>query len=48
MMSRQKEVDTFPTVEELGIGFVAFSPLANGFLSGRYDKNSKFESSEEK
>lgn len=48
MMSRQKEEDTFPTVEELGIGFVAFSPLANGFLSGKYDKSSKFDSSEEK
>ncbi len=48
MMSRQKEEDTFPTVEELGIGFVAFSPLANGYLSGKYDKNSRFESSEEK
>ncbi|MDO7904828.1 aldo/keto reductase [Paenibacillus sp. JX-17] len=48
MMSRQKEVETFPTVEELEIGFVAFSPLANGYLSGQYDKNSQFESSEEK
>lgn len=48
MMSRQKEENTFPILEELGIGFVAFSPLANGFLSGKYDKNSRFESSEEK
>ncbi|WP_348619724.1 aldo/keto reductase [Paenibacillus polymyxa] len=48
MISRQKEVETFPTVEELEIGFVAFSPLANGYLSGQYDKNSQFESSEEK
>lgn len=29
--------------EELNIGFVAFSPLANGFLSGKYNENSKFE-----
>jgi aryl-alcohol dehydrogenase-like predicted oxidoreductase len=48
MMSRQKEEDTFPTVEELGIGFVAFSPLASGLLSGQYDKHTKFESSVEK
>ncbi len=33
----------FPTLEELNIGYVAFSPLANGVLSDRYDKNSKFE-----
>lgn len=32
----------FPVLEELGIGFVAFSPLANGFLSARYDASSKF------
>jgi len=34
----------FPTLEELNVGFVAFSPMANGFLTGRYDQNSKFES----
>lgn len=33
----------FPVLEELGIGFVAFSPLANVLLSGRYDQNSTFE-----
>ena len=33
----------FPVLEELHIGYVAFSPLANGFLSGKYDKTSKFE-----
>lgn len=33
----------FPVLEELGVGLVAFSPLANGLLSGAYDKNSKFE-----
>lgn len=32
----------FPTLEELNIGFVAFSPIANGFLSGKYDKNTQF------
>lgn len=33
----------FPVLEELNIGYVAFSPLANGVLSDRYDKNSTFE-----
>lgn len=33
----------FPVLEELNIGFIAFSPLANGVLSDKYDKNSKFE-----
>lgn len=33
----------FPTLEELSIGLVAFSPLANGFLSDRYTKDSRFE-----
>lgn len=42
MMARWYE-RLFPVLEELHIGYVAFSPLANGFLSGRYDKNSKFE-----
>lgn len=30
-------------LEELGIGYVAFLPLANGLLSGRYDKHSQFD-----
>jgi len=42
MMARWYE-DLFPVVEELGISYVAFSPLANGMLSGRYDQNTKFE-----
>ena len=42
MMARWYE-PLFDTLDELGIGFVAFSPLANGFLSGKYDQNSKFE-----
>ena len=33
----------FPVLEELHVGFVAFSPLANGFLTAKYDKNSHFE-----
>ena len=42
MMARWYE-ELFPVLEELNIGFVPFSPLANGFLTGKYDKNSKFE-----
>lgn len=42
MMARHYEA-LFPVLEELGIGLVAFSPLANGLLSDRYDKNSRFE-----
>lgn len=37
MMARRIE-KLFPTLEELGIGFVAYSPLANGLLSGAYEK----------
>lgn len=36
MMARKTE-SIFPTLEELGIGLVAFSPMANGFLTGKYD-----------
>ena len=42
MMYRNYET-LFPVLEELGIGFVAFSPLANGFLTAKYDKNSSFD-----
>lgn len=42
MMVRWYE-DLFPVLEELHIGYVAFSPLANGFLSGKYDKSSRFD-----
>ena len=42
MMARWYE-ELFPMLEELHIGYVAFSPLANGSLSGRYDKNTRFE-----
>jgi aryl-alcohol dehydrogenase-like predicted oxidoreductase len=43
MMYRDYE-SLFTTLEELNIGFVPFSPMANGFLTGKYDKSSKFES----
>jgi aryl-alcohol dehydrogenase-like predicted oxidoreductase len=42
MMFRKYDV-LFPVLEELQIGYVAFSPLANGVLSDRYNKDSKFE-----
>ena len=42
MMYRDYEV-LFPVLEELQIGFVAFSPLANGFLSAKYNKDSRFD-----
>jgi aryl-alcohol dehydrogenase-like predicted oxidoreductase len=42
MMERMFEKRVIPTCEELGIGFVPFSPLASGFLSGKYTQNSKF------
>lgn len=42
MMARWHE-GLFPVAEELGIAFVAFSPMANGFLTGRYGSDSTFE-----
>jgi len=43
---RRPEEELLPTLEELGIGFVPFSPLGKGFLTGRFDKQSKFDSSD--
>ena len=37
------ERDVIPTCKELNIGFVAFSPMASGFLSGKYDKNTQYK-----
>ena len=42
MMARWHEA-LFPVLEELNVGFVAFSPMANGLLSGKYDAHSVFE-----
>lgn len=42
MMERMFEKDVIPACEELGIGFVPFSPLASGFLSGKYTKNQTY------
>ncbi len=40
--TRKYEEDVLPTLEELGIGFVAFSPLGKGFLAGKIDENATF------
>ncbi len=42
MMARHYEL-LFPVLEELGVGMVAFSPMANGFLTGRYGKGGQFD-----
>jgi len=43
---RGAEAEILPTVEELGIGFVPFSPLGAGFLTGKINENTKFDSSD--
>ena len=43
---RQPENELLSTLEELGIGFVPFSPLGKGFLTGKIDENTKFDSSD--
>jgi aryl-alcohol dehydrogenase-like predicted oxidoreductase len=43
---RKPEEEVFPTLEELGIGFVPFSPLGKGFLTGKIDENTTFDSSD--
>jgi aryl-alcohol dehydrogenase-like predicted oxidoreductase len=43
---REVEQDVLPTCEELGIGFVPFSPLGAGFLTGKIDENTSFEGSD--
>jgi len=40
---REPEVEIFPVLEELGIGFVPFSPLGRGFLTGAIDESTTFE-----
>lgn len=42
MIERMFEKEVIPTCEELGIGFVAFSPIASGFLSGKYTNRSTY------
>jgi aryl-alcohol dehydrogenase-like predicted oxidoreductase len=43
---RAPEVEVLPTLEELGIGFVPFSPLGKGFLTGKINENTTFDSSD--
>jgi aryl-alcohol dehydrogenase-like predicted oxidoreductase len=43
---RKPEEEVLPTVEELGIGFVPFSPLGRGFLTGKIDESTTFDSSD--
>jgi aryl-alcohol dehydrogenase-like predicted oxidoreductase len=43
---REPEAEVLPTCEELGIGFVPFSPLGKGFLTGKIDENTTFDSTD--
>jgi aryl-alcohol dehydrogenase-like predicted oxidoreductase len=43
---RRPEQEVLPVLEELGIGFVPFSPLGRGFLTGKINENTKFDSSD--
>jgi aryl-alcohol dehydrogenase-like predicted oxidoreductase len=43
---REPEGEVLPTLEELGIGFVPFSPLGKGFLTGKIDENTTFDSTD--
>src|SRR4026209_2053027 len=43
---REPEAEVLPTLEELGIGFVPFSPLGKGFLTGAINENTKFDAAD--
>jgi aryl-alcohol dehydrogenase-like predicted oxidoreductase len=43
---REPEAEVLPTLEELGIGFVPFSPLGKGFLTGKIKEDTKFNSND--
>ncbi|MBD2454167.1 aldo/keto reductase [Nostoc sp. FACHB-87] len=43
---RKPEAEVIPTLEKLGIGFVPYSPLGKGFLTGKIDENATFDSSD--
>jgi len=43
---REPEAEIIPLLEELGIGFVPFSPLGKGFLTGKIDENTKFDATD--
>jgi aryl-alcohol dehydrogenase-like predicted oxidoreductase len=42
-VGREPEKEILPTLQELGIGFVPFSPLGKGFLTGAINENTKFD-----
>ena len=46
LWTRAPEKEVIPTLEELGIGFVPFSPLGRGFLTGKINENTAFDSSD--
>ncbi|HXA77280.1 MAG TPA: aldo/keto reductase [Candidatus Acidoferrales bacterium] len=46
LWTRTPEKEVIPTLEELGIGFVPYSPLGKGFLTGKMNENTTFESSD--
>jgi aryl-alcohol dehydrogenase-like predicted oxidoreductase len=46
LWTRTPETEVIPALEELGIGFVPYSPLGRGFLTGRMDEHAKFDSAD--
>jgi aryl-alcohol dehydrogenase-like predicted oxidoreductase len=46
LWTRTPEEEVIPTLEELGIGFVPFSPLGKGFLTGKIDETTTFDASD--
>jgi aryl-alcohol dehydrogenase-like predicted oxidoreductase len=46
LWTRTSETEVIPTLEELGIGFVPYSPLGRGFLTGKIDENTSFDSTD--
>jgi aryl-alcohol dehydrogenase-like predicted oxidoreductase len=46
LWTREPEAEILPTLEELGIGFVPFSPLGKGFLTGKMDDKTQFDSTD--
>ncbi|PDS66409.1 aldo/keto reductase [Rhizobium anhuiense] len=46
LWTREPEAEVIPTIEELGIGLVPFSPLGKGFLTGKIDVNTTFDNSD--
>ena len=46
LWSREPEAEVLPALEELGIGFVPYSPLGRGFLTGKIDESTSFDSSD--